>query len=146
MLLKPKCLHFSLKPPDCLPDGSGAASLPVTNCHECARLSNLEKRRQEEAPAHIGLLNHGYYYYINGVTILRDITVAIHWQVLYVLGDITKHKCRKHTRDGLQIFLNQLHSLNECCYVFTSVATLPSSHWICIFGNDASSFLFNWLL
>jgi hypothetical protein len=54
-------LHFSPKSPDCLPDGSGghiridrnssAASLPVTNCHECARLSNLEKRRQEEARA-----------------------------------------------------------------------------------------------
>jgi hypothetical protein len=39
---------------------------PVTNCHECARLSNLEKRRQEEARAHIGLLSHGYYYYYKG--------------------------------------------------------------------------------
>jgi hypothetical protein len=73
MLRKPNCLHFSPKSPDCLPDGSGghiridtntsAASWPVTNCHECARLSNLEKRRQEEARAHIELLSHGYYYY-----------------------------------------------------------------------------------
>jgi hypothetical protein len=63
---------YIYKSPDCLPDGSGrhiridrtvsAASCPVTNCHECARLSNLEKRRQEEARAHIGLLSHGYYY------------------------------------------------------------------------------------
>jgi hypothetical protein len=37
---------------------------PVTNCHECARLSNLGKRRQEEARAHIGLLSHGYYIII----------------------------------------------------------------------------------
>jgi hypothetical protein len=66
MLRKPNCLHFSSKSPDCLPDGSGvhiridrtlsAASWPVTNCHECAWLSNLEKRRQEEAQAHTGLL------------------------------------------------------------------------------------------
>jgi hypothetical protein len=71
MLRKPSCLHFSSKSPDCLPDGSGghiridrtsAASWPVTNSHECARLSNLEKRRQEEARAHIGLLSHVYYY------------------------------------------------------------------------------------
>jgi hypothetical protein len=34
-----------------------------SNCHEFARLSNLEKRRQEEARAHTGLLSHGYYYY-----------------------------------------------------------------------------------
>jgi hypothetical protein len=73
MLRKPNCLHFSSKSPDCLPDGSGvhiridrtlsAASWPVTNCHECAWLSNLEKRRLEEGRAHIGLLSHGYYYY-----------------------------------------------------------------------------------
>jgi hypothetical protein len=73
MLRKPNCLHFSPKSPDCLPDDSGghiridrntsAASWPVTNCHECAWLSNLENRRQEEARAHIGLLSHGYYYY-----------------------------------------------------------------------------------
>jgi hypothetical protein len=65
--------YFSPKSPDCLPDGSGghiridrnssAVSWPVTNCHERARLSNLEKRRQEEARAHTGLLSHGYYYY-----------------------------------------------------------------------------------
>jgi hypothetical protein len=52
MLRKPNCLHFSPKSPDCLPEPSGrhiridrtvsAASWPVTNCHECARLSNLE--------------------------------------------------------------------------------------------------------
>jgi hypothetical protein len=48
MLCKPNCLHFSPKSPECLPDGCGghiridrnssAASWPVTNCHECARL------------------------------------------------------------------------------------------------------------
>jgi hypothetical protein len=91
MLRKPNCLHFSSKSPDCLPDGSGvqiridrthsAASWPVTSCHECAWLSNLDKRRQEEAQAPTGLLSQALLLLLlkEQGTILANLVCSYSW-------------------------------------------------------------------